>query len=311
MTSPERASRSSRKRKKPPDARGRRRNISQDPTAFLGYQCGHEGARAFVLPIPYEETTTYLKGTRYGPGAIIEASQQVELYDEEFLSEPYLQGIHTLDAFVPAVSEPGQSVRSIEERARSLVSRERTLVSLGGEHTITIGLVRAHKRLYPHLSVLQIDAHTDLRQSYEGSPYSHACVMYHVSGECRTVQVGIRAMSAEEVGIVRRRKTRIFPAREIHGHTGWIHDAVESLSDQVYLTIDLDGLDPSLVPSVGTPEPGGLGWYETLALVRILAREKIIVGFDVVELRPQKDAPASDFLAARLAYKVLGYIFNR
>ena len=286
-----------------------KRAIIQDPSAFLGFQCPPAHARAMVLPVPFEETTTYKKGTRQGPEAILEASQQVELFDEELGLEPYLKGIHTLDEFSPVASDLAESIAQIENHARTFLSKKRILAVLGGEHSITIGLVRAHRKLYPHLSVLQIDAHADLRTSYEGSPYNHACVMNQIVKICPAVQVGIRSMSVEESRTAARRKSRIFYARDIVGRSGWHREALSFLTKQVYLTFDLDGLDPSIMPSVGTPEPGGMGWYETLEFLKFVAENREIVGLDIVELCPQENNSAPDFLAARLVYKILGYIF--
>jgi len=286
-----------------------KRAIIQDPSAFLGFQCQPAQARAMVLPVPFEETTTYKKGTRQGPGAIIEASQQVELYDEELGAESYLNGIHTLDEFSPVASDLEESIAQIENHARAHLSKKRILAVLGGEHSITVGLVRAHRKLFPHVSVLQIDAHADLRSSYEGSPYNHACVMNHIVKICPAVQVGVRSMSAEEARLTARRRSQIFFARNIVGSTGWHREALSFLTNQVYLTFDLDGLDPSIMPSVGTPEPGGMDWYETLEFLKFVAENREIVGLDIVELCPQEGNPAPDFLAARLVYKILGYIF--
>jgi len=286
-----------------------KRAIIQDPSAFLGFQCPPDQARAMVLPVPFEETTTYKKGTRQGPGAILEASQQVELYDEELGAEPYLEGVHTLDEFSPIASDLEESIAQIGNHARAFLSKKRILAVLGGEHSITVGLVRAHRKLFPNLSVLQIDAHADLRTSYEGSPYNHACVMNHIVKICPSVQVGLRSMSVEEAKSAARRRSQMFFARDIVGRVGWHREVLSFLARQVYLTFDLDGLDPSIMPSVGTPEPGGMGWYETLEFLKFVAENREIVGLDIVELCPQENNSAPDFLAARLVYKILGYIF--
>jgi agmatinase len=201
-------------------------------------------------------------------------------------------------------------VGHIQSGARELLRNGKFLCTLGGEHSITPPLVRAHHEVYPDLSVLQIDAHGDLRNSYEGSGCSHACAMRRVVEVCPAVQVGIRSISAEEVRALPGLPTRIFYAKDIAGRTDWIDAAVDALTSHVYLTVDIDGLDPSLVPSTGTPEPGGLLWAEVLTLIRTLAAKRKVVGMDLVELCKSSASNAPSFLAAKLIYKSLGYIFR-
>jgi len=269
-----------------------------------------EQARVVILPIPYEQTTTYGTGTKAGPQALLAASRHMELYDEELDYEVYQVGIHTLRELEPEASGPEAMVERIARVTGALLRQGKFVVGLGGEHTVTVGLVRAFAEQFPGLSVLQFDAHADLREAYQGTPFNHACVMRRVSELVPTVQVGIRSMSREEADWVKQRGLRLFYAAEVL-RTPDIATAIsEALTDQVYITICLDGLDPSIMPAVGTPEPGGLGWYDVLRIVRRVAETRHIVGFDVVELFPIPGNIAPDFLAAKLVYKVLGYRFK-
>jgi agmatinase len=244
--------------------------------------------------------------------AIIDASRNMELYEEETDTEVYRLGIHTLDRFRPRPS-PEDMMEGLYEEAKNLVDTGKFICMLGGEHSISAPVIKAHAEHYHDLSVLQIDAHADLRDTYDGTPHSHASIMARVVKDLRipSVQVGIRSISADEVRLLETGiPTKIFWARDIVGKTDWIDKAVDALTDNVYLTIDIDGLDPSLVPTTGTPEPGGLGWYETLALIRRLAEKKNVVGMDLVEYSyfEHYDSPA--FLCAKLVYKSLSYILN-
>ena len=286
------------------------------PHNFLGIleeYALYQNARFFVLPIPYEQTTSFKKGAHNGPKAIIEASKQVEFYDEELKFEPYKKGIYTFPELEPTVSDPGKMVQRIYEVAKKICkefAKEKILVSLGGEHTITIGLVKASKEKHKDLSVLQLDAHADLRESYQESKYSHACVMRRISQFCPYVGVGIRSLSLEEKRFAQKNRIRLFLVEDMKDNKGWMDEAISLLSEEVYLTLDLDFFDPSIMPAVGTPEPGGLLWYETLDFLRKLCQKKKIVGLDVVELSPLPGNFASDFLAAKLIYKLMGYILK-
>jgi len=269
-----------------------------------------ETARILIWPVPFEATTTFLKGTALGPHAIIEASCHLELYDEELDAEISRLGIHTLP---PApVNAP---IEAVMERlyceARRWLATGKFLCALGGEHSITTPIVRAVAELYPDLSVLQIDAHADLRQSYDGTPYSHASVAARLVEICPVVQVGVRALSLEEARARRQLPVTTFFAKDLRDPSEWIPHVVEALSPHVYLTIDVDGLDPSLIPATGTPEPGGLSWWETLQMIRQTAECRTIVGMDVTELCPMPGHEASNFIVAKLVYKALGYIFHR
>ena len=264
-------------------------------------------ARITVVPVPYDGTSTWLKGADRGPEAIIEASSHLELYDLETSSEPYRHGILT-DEPVSEASSPEGMVRAVEERVAAHYRAGRFPVVLGGEHSVTVGAVRAAAARYKGICVLQLDAHADLREEYEGSRFNHACVMARVRELAPIVQVGIRSMdAAEKKGLDPR---RVFFAQQLAGRRGWEREVVRRLGPRVYLTVDLDALDPAIMPSTGTPEPGGLGWYQVLALAARLCRERELVGFDVVELAPSANR-APDFLAAKLVYKLLAYRFQR
>jgi agmatinase len=275
-----------------------------------GAQSAFDVARVVILPIPYEQTTTYGTGTKEGPQALIAASRHMELYDEELDYEVYQVGIHTLYELEPDVSGPEAMVHRITKVTRELLRQGKFVVGLGGEHTVTVGLVRAFAERFSGLSVLQFDAHTDLREAYQGTPYNHASVMRRVTELVPAVHVGIRSLSREEADWVKEHGSRVFYAADVVRTSDIAIALREALTEQVYVTICLDGLDPSIMPSVGTPEPGGLGWFDILRIVREVAETRHIVGFDVVELFPKPGNLAPDFLAAKLVYKVLGYRFK-
>lgn len=259
-----------------------------------------------IIPVPYDVTGTWIKGADRGPQALLEASANMELYDIETRTEVYRNGIHTDQAVIVSGS-PNVMVEAVSGRIDSWLNRDKFVVTLGGEHSVAIGSVKAHLKKYPDLSVLQLDAHTDLRQEYEGLPYNHACTMARIKELCPATQVGIRSMDKEELEYID--PGRIFLAEKIIQGDKWIHEVVQTLNDQVYLTIDLDVFDPSIMPSTGTPEPGGLDWYIVLDLIREVIKEKELVGFDIMELCPNIYNKAPDFLAAKLLYKILSYRF--
>jgi len=272
---------------------------------------GFEGARILVWPVSYEGTVSYGTGTGRGAEAIIDASRNMELYDDETDTEVYRLGIHTLDES-PSLDPPERMMESLLARARELVATGKFITMMGGEHSVSAPVIRAHAEAYENLSVLQIDAHADLRDTYDGTPHSHASIMARVTRDLRlpSVQCGIRSISAEEARALDALPTRIFWARDIVGRTDWWDRAVSGLTENVYLTIDIDGLDPSLVAQTGTPEPGGLGWYETVGLIRTLARKRRIVGMDLTEYSYVEGQDASAFLCAKLIYKSLSFIFE-
>lgn len=266
-------------------------------------------AAVLVWPVPYEKTVSYGEGTREGPRAIIDASRNVELYDEEIGGEPASIGIHTLPAFY-AEREPADMAAALEDEASRLINTGKFLCTLGGEHSISPPLVRAAHEKFSDLSVLQIDAHADLRDSYDGTRYSHASAMRRILETCPAVQIGIRSLSAEEARVIPHLPTRVFYAKDFGRGTDWIDSAVEALSDTVYVTLDVDGIDPTLIPSTGTPEPGGLTWDQVLTLLRVLARKRNVVAMDVVELSGSDTETVSSFVTAKLIYKAFGYFFR-
>ncbi len=270
-----------------------------------------ERARVAVLPIPYDLTTSYQPGARRGPIAILEASTHLETYDEELERDTCAEvGIVTLPAVVPDTSGPAAAMARIERVARGVVANGRFLVGLGGEHSVTAPLVRAVRSRHPRVGVLQLDAHADLRDSFEGSPHNHACVMHRVLDDGVPVaQVGVRSLTGEEHELLRERGICTVFAAEAVGQPvrDWIGRVVDALPDEVYVTVDLDVLDPAIMPATGTPEPGGFDWYRALAVLRTVALARRIVGFDVVELAPIAGLVAPDFLAAKLVYRLLGY----
>lgn len=273
---------------------------------------GFENSRVVVFPVSYEGTVSYGTGTGGGAMAIVDASRNMELYEEETDAETYRIGIHTVPEFAPRPT-PEAMMEALYQESRRLLESKKFLCMLGGEHSVSGPVIRAHAERFHDLSVLQIDAHADLRDSYDGTPHSHASIMARVVKDMRipSVQVGIRSLSGDEArSIAAGLPTKIFWARDVAGKTDWIDDAVERLTDNVYLTIDIDGLDPSLVPTTGTPEPGGLGWYETLELIRKVAERKRIVGMDLVEFSKTENSDAPAFLCAKLVYKTLSYIFR-
>lgn len=268
-------------------------------------------ARFLILPAPYEGTVTYKKGTKDGPAAIIAASQQVELFDEELGFEPYRAGIATLAALEVTPEGPKQMVERARRTVRELLRKKRMVIFLGGEHSLTTGAVRAYQEKFNDLSVLQLDAHADLRDTYDNSPYNHACTLRRVREICPAVQVGIRNLSAEENKFISQKGIQLYYAKDIWNTNDWIDEAIGKLPRNVYVTIDLDVFDPSCMPAVGTAEPGGLSWYQVLEVLRKTVEEKNVVGFDVMELSPIPEMVAPDFLAAKLVYKMIGYLMAK
>jgi len=268
-------------------------------------------ARILIWPVSYEGTVSYGTGTGRGAEAIIEASRNMELYDEETDAEVYKLGLHTLDPS-PSIEPPAWMMQSLYERAKKLIASEKFVAMIGGEHSVSAPVIRAHAEAYPNLSVLQIDAHADLRDTYDGTPHSHASIMARVVKDLGipAVQCGIRSISAEEAGVVDKLPTKIFWAKDIVGRSDWWGPAVDALTENVYFTVDIDGLDPSLVSATGTPEPGGLGWYDVMGLIRTLAQKRRVVGMDLTEYSYVEGHDASAFLCAKLIYKTLGFIFQ-
>lgn len=279
------------------------------PRSFAGISlqdAAFDKAKVVVLPVPYDSTTEYKSGAREGPQAIIDASQYLELYDAELDREISEVGIHTLPEVQPLMSSPELMMERVYQIAKDLLDKGKLLAMLGGEHSLTLGMVKAFKEKYPGLSVLQLDAHADLRDQYQGTRYSNACVVRRVLELCPVVQVGIRSFSREEHQFMQQHRMEPFYA-EVATSPDYVARVVSSLSSRVYISIDLDVLDPSIMSAVGTPEPGGLSWQQILELLRAVARSKRIVGFDLLELCPKEGPTSCAFLAAKLAYKLVGY----
>ncbi len=277
----------------------------REDQCFMGVSCAIEKAKAVVLPVPYDATTSYGGGTRRGPAAIIDASRHIELYDLELNRETHTDlGIATLPELEPDTDSPAGTIRRVEKAVAELVRRRTFPLILGGEHSITLGAVSALAKRTANLSVLVIDAHADLRDSFEGSRNNHACVMRRVREKVkRVVQLGIRSLDRDEVGYIRRQKINtVFLAPDFDNQ-----EVLKHLTKNVYLSIDLDCFDPSQMPAVGTPEPGGLYWYQVLYFLQDVFASRRVVGADIVELSPIPGNHAPDFFAAKLAYKLIGY----
>ncbi|NOK61122.1 MAG: agmatinase [Chloroflexi bacterium AL-W] len=283
------------------------------PNNFLGLEeanTTYDNSAALILPLPYEGTVSYGQGTRLGPQAIIEASQQVELYDRELDDEPALtHGIHTLPALAPVVRGPEHVVDAIAAYAEEHLHSGKLLVGLGGEHTVSVGMARAVKAIYDDFVLVQIDAHSDFRDSYEGSPYSHASIGRRIFDMGATiVQFGIRSICREEMEFIRAEKERVhvFFAEDVHAgqHVATLPDLLRGRT--VFLTIDLDGFDPAYVPATGTPEPNGLSWMQGLEIIRVVTQLSRVIAIDCVELAPIPGQYASNFFAAKLVYKAIG-----
>jgi agmatinase len=267
-------------------------------------------ARVVILPVPLDRTTSYVAGTRTGPHEILVASSHMELWEEETGTDIHQIGIFTLPEMEFPFASMDEVINEIRRVATELVSRDKFPVILGGEHSITAPVVAAVAARHKQLSVLQIDAHADLRDSFMGTPHNHACAMRRVLDYAPTTQVGIRSLSVEEAQAVPSLSTTIFYDHNMRQHDDWIDRVVDSLGETVYITIDCDGLDPAIMPAVGTPEPGGLSWHETLRLLRRVIASRRVVGCDIVELCPIPGMVAPNFLCAKLLYKILSYRFG-
>jgi agmatinase len=265
-----------------------------------------EKAKIILIPVTYDGTSTWGKGADKGPEAFLEASVNLELYDIETNTEVYEQGIYIASA-ISEDSTPEAMVTAVYKATLKYIERNKFVTLFGGEHSVSIGSIRAFNEYFQNLSVLHIDAHADLRESYNGTKYNHACALHEASQTTNLIQVGIRSMDASEKKFMNKEKT--FFAHEIASNDDWIDKVVDALTDNVFITFDLDALDPSIMPSTGTPEPGGLFWYETLDLLKKVFQKKKVVGFDIVELCPSSVNKSPNFLAAKLYYKMLSYKF--
>jgi agmatinase len=267
-------------------------------------------ARVVILPIPLDRTTSYMPGTRNGPHEILVASSHMELWDEETQTDVHGIGIYTLAEMEFPFASMEDVVREIRRVTAALLSHGKFPIILGGEHSITPAVVGAVAEKYPGVSVLQIDAHADLRDSFMGTPHSHACAMRRTLEFARATQVGIRSLSTEEAAVAPTLPTEIFYDFNMRNNADWIDRVIDTLSEQVYITIDVDGFDPAIMPATGTPEPGGLSWYEGLTLLRRVIERRTVVACDIVELSPIPGNVAPNFLCAKLVYKILTYRFG-
>ena len=289
------------------------------PENFLGLPAEDsrfEDARVVILPLPYEGTVSYGHGTARGPAALLRASSQVELYDREFDGEPALSyGVHTMPMLAPELSGPRATIAAIEAAVADLAASGKLVVALGGEHSVSVGVGRGLRHALGDFVVVQIDAHSDLRDEYEGTPLSHACVARRLAEFAPIVQLGIRSICQEEADYIAAHPDRVtvFFADDIHAdggaHLVALADRVRG--KRVYLTLDVDGLDPSTMPATGTPEPNGLSWAQTLDILRVVAANAEVIGCDIVELAPIPGLHAPDFIAARLAYKLINLVMQR
>lgn len=264
----------------------------------------YANAKFAILPVPYDATSTWVKGADKGPEAFLDASFTLENYDVETGTEAYKHGIATLP-FVTEDRTPELLCNKVQQEVTTLLNDGKFPVTIGGNHTVSIGAIRAMAQKYNNLTVLQLDAHSDLRPSYEGSELNHACVMNRAAEVAKITQVGIRSQCVEELPFFE--KDRLFYAHQIFDNNNWQQKAIDTLTENVYVTIDLDVFDPSVLPSTGTPEPGGLTYYQVLHFLRSVFASKNVVGFDIVELCPNPVDKASDYLAARLAYQLMTY----
>ena len=266
-----------------------------------------ETANVVLIPVPYDGTSTWQKGADKGPNTFLNASENMELYDIETDSEVYKQGIYLAEP-ITVNATPEAMADAVHQETKSYIKKNKFVTVFGGEHSISIGTIRAFNEMFPSLTVLHIDAHADLRKSYDGSSCNHACAVYEASQNTNLIQVGIRSMDIKEKSIMNLDKT--YFAHEMAMDDSWMYLAIDQMTDNVFITFDLDAFDPSIMPSTGTPEPGGLLWYETLDFLKKVFKEKNVVGFDIVELCPNEVDKSSDFLAAKLYYKMLSYKFQ-
>ena len=262
-------------------------------------------AKVVLIPVPYDGTSSWQKGADKGPDAFLEASENMELYDIETRTEVYKKGIY----LAPAVTEnssPEKMVEAVHKTTKNYIKQEKFVTVFGGEHSVSIGTIRAFNESFEDLTVVQIDAHADLRPEYEGSKCNHACAVYEASKNANLIQVGIRSMDVSEKDNMD--ENQVYFAHDLY--EDWMDDAIGQMTPNVFITIDLDAFDPSIMPSTGTPEPGGMFWYETLEFLKLMFKKKNVVGFDIVELCPNENEKSSDFLAAKLYYKMLSYKFK-
>lgn len=268
--------------------------------------CAYNTAKILLQSVPYDGTSTWGKGADKGFDAFLDALENMELFDIETNSEVYTQGVHILDP-ITEKSSPERLFETVYAQTKKLLQSNKYLTFFGGEHSISIGVIKAFYEKYDNLTVLQLDAHADLRPDYHGSKYNHACAVHDASLNTNLIQVGIRSMDTCELPFLN--KDKCYFAEDIYGTTEWMQHSIDQMTDDVYLTIDLDAFDPSIMPATGTPEPGGLLWNPTLKYLKMVFEQKNVVGFDLVELAPIDGFLAPNFLAAKLYYKLLSYKF--
>lgn len=269
----------------------------------------YDSASVLLTSIPYDGTSTWGKGADKGFKAFLHASENMELYDIETNSEPYKKGVYVDQAISVKNCSPEKMVKKVYKKAKDQLKSGKLLSYFGGEHSVSIGVIRAFAEKYKKLTVLQLDAHTDLRQEYQGTPYNHACAVAEAQKTTNLIQVGIRSMDISEKKYLQREK--VYFAHQIMDNDYWMDEAIKKMTNQVYITLDLDVFDGSIMPSTGTPEPGGMNWYQVTQFLRMVFKRKEVVGFDIVELAPDEFNKAPDFLAAKLYYKMLAYAFER
>ena len=267
-----------------------------------------ETSKIVLIPVPYDGTSTWLKGSNKGPEAFLEASENMEIYDIETDSEVYKKGVFLADP-VNEKSSPEKMVDTVHKTASDFIKKGKFVTLFGGEHSVSIGSIRAFMENFENLTVLQFDAHADLRPEYEDSKCNHACAVHEAQNEVNLVQVGIRSMDLVEKPFLK--KENCFFAHEIFADHNWMKKALDRITENVFITIDLDVFDSSIMPSTGTPEPGGLDWYQVVNFIKMVVQKKHVVGFDIMELCPNKNNKAPDFLAAKLYYKILSHVFNK
>jgi agmatinase len=266
-----------------------------------------ESAETVLIPVPYDGTSTWIKGADKGPEAFLDASANMELYDIETKSEPYKNGIFLADP-ISENSSPEAMTEAVYQTTKSYLEKEKLVTLFGGEHSISIGAIRAFYEKFEDLTVIQIDAHSDLRQEYHSSKCNHACALAEAQKHTNLIQIGIRSMDTEELPYLDKKK--VFFAHDICNRNNWVKDVLKLTTKNVYITIDLDAFDPSIMPSTGTPEPGGLTWYQVMKLLKRIFKRTNVVGWDINELCPNPNAKASDFLAAKLYYRMLAEYFH-
>jgi agmatinase len=265
-----------------------------------------ETAKVVLIPVPYDGTSTWVKGADKGPGAFLDASENMELYDIETNSEPYQAGVFLAEA-ITEKSTPESMVYAVHAAVKKYLDLGKFVTIFGGEHSISIGTIRGFKEKYNDLTVVQFDAHADLRDEFHGSPYNHACAVHEANKTTNLIQIGIRSVDGGENKFMKREN--VFFAEHIYNNTAWEEKALAKMTGNIFITIDLDVFDPSILPSTGTPEPGGLLWYQMITFLRKIFSQKNVVGFDIVELAANENERSSDFVAAKLYYKMLAYKF--